>query len=119
MGNTHELLNEKLETIRDLKAGWVCGALPISDDIIERVKVLVDNCSDGELSDWDVAPFINGTIILNYEKGKVNSSVTIGENTIGGFVNGKGRYESWYEQVNNSDEALTVFNKIKDYLNNV
>jgi hypothetical protein len=56
----------KLGEIGLLKNGWVSGANEISTIAINYAKKLLEKLSNEDLRDWDIAPFVNGSILLSY-----------------------------------------------------
>lgn len=62
-----EYFQKTLDYISELKDNWVPGGLSIRQDIIDITKKLINELSDDNLENWSIAPFVNGSIILNYK----------------------------------------------------
>ena len=65
--NNKEYFQKTLDSIADLKSNWVAGAVPIHQDIIDITQTLLNELSADELENWNIAPFINGIIMLSYK----------------------------------------------------
>ena len=70
-------LREKLEEIRELGANWIEGAQPISAEAIAHVEELLNRSHDLDLLSWEIAPYVNGTILMTYDEGEVLASINI------------------------------------------
>jgi len=70
-------LREKLEEIRELGPNWIEGAKPISDQAIAHVEELLNRSRDLDLLSWELAPYVNGTILMTYDEGGVLASINI------------------------------------------
>ena len=70
-------LREKLEEIRELGSNWIEGAQPISAEAIAHVEELLNRSHDLDLLSWEIAPYVNGTILMTYDEGEVLASINI------------------------------------------
>ena len=86
-------LRKTLDEISKLQAGWVDGGLVISPTAVEYVARIIDFCSEAELENWEIGPYPNGTIIMNYRGKSGKSSINIGKSTVSAFVKTKESYE--------------------------
>ena len=70
-------LREKLEEIREMGPNWIECAKPISDQAIAHVEELLNRSQDLDLLSWELAPYVNGTILMTYDEGGVLASINI------------------------------------------
>lgn len=77
--------SNKLNEISALKEGWVIGGLPISQAIIDYTHDVLFECDNDDLENWNIGPFVNGSIILSYKDDKKHASINIAEASISYF----------------------------------
>jgi len=70
-------LREKLQEIRELGPNWIEGAKPIPAEAVAHVEELMERSQDLDLLGWELAPYINGSILMTYDEGDVLASVNI------------------------------------------
>lgn len=58
----------KLKEFSELKAEWIPNGREISKKAISWMEMIVDNLEDADLDDWDIAPFVNGSILVMFRK---------------------------------------------------
>ena len=74
-----EYFQKTLDDISELKTGWIPDAPAIHQDIIDIVQKLINELSDDELENWNIVPFMNGTITLSYECEDKNIAINIAQ----------------------------------------
>lgn len=77
--NNKEYFQKTLDGISELKTGWIPDAPTIHQDIIDIAQKLINELSDDELENWNIVPFMNGTITLSYECEDKNIAINIAQ----------------------------------------
>lgn len=106
----------KLNEISLLKNGWVSGANKISEIAINHTRKLLENLTNEDLVDWDIAPFVNGSILLTYDTyTKNHACVNISEAGVSYF------HEYPYKQIWDTYEGIIEdgFDKIINLIKNI
>lgn len=70
-------IRERLQDMGTLSQDWLDGAKAIPNAAIAHVEELLDSSHDLDLCDWEIAPYINGTILMTYDVGDVIASINI------------------------------------------
>ena len=70
---------KRLNDISKLKNAWIPDAPAIHQDIIDITQKLINELSDDELEYWNIAPFINGSIMLFYKYEDKNMTISIAQ----------------------------------------
>lgn len=70
-------IRNRLRDMEALSYEWIEGAKAIPDAAIAHVEELLDCSNDLDLCDWEIAPYINGTILMTYDVGEVIASINI------------------------------------------
>lgn len=78
--NNKEYFQKTLDGISELKTGWIPDAPVIHHNIIDIAQKLINELSDDELENWNIAPFLNGTIMLTYEYEGKHIGINIAQN---------------------------------------
>ena len=65
--NNKEYFQKTLNYISELKTGWIPDATAIHQDIIDITQKLINELSDDDLENWNIAPYMNGSIMLSYD----------------------------------------------------
>ena len=81
--NNKEYFQKTLNYISELKTGWIPDAPAIHQDIIDITQKLINELSDDDLENWNIAPYMNGSIMLSYdyEDKKITINITQREMT--------------------------------------
>ena len=77
-----EYFQKTLNVISELKTGWIPDAPAIHQDIIDIAQKLINELTDDELENWNIAPFINGTIMLTYNYEGKRIVINIAQNNM-------------------------------------
>lgn len=110
-------LREKLQEIRELGANWIEGAKPISAEAIAHVEELLARSRDLDLLGWELAPYVNGTILMTYDEGEVLASINITASGASAVIDSPKKYITIEETDFNVNDAydivwrLSPFNK--------
>ena len=81
--NNKEYFQKTLNYISELKTGWIPDAPAIHQDIIDITQKLINELSDDDLENWNIVPYMNGSIMLSYdyEDKKITINITQHEMT--------------------------------------
>ena len=81
--NNKEYVQKTLNYISELKTGWIPDVPAIHQDIIDITQKLINELSDDDMENWNIAPYINGSIMLSYdyEDKKITINITQREMT--------------------------------------
>ena len=85
-------LREQLQRVRVLESGWIDGAKAISTGAIAHVEELLANSHDLDWCGWEIAPYVNGTILLHYSVKDVIASINVTESGASGFIESPSKY---------------------------
>ena len=91
-----EYLRNRLDEISKLEDGWISGGRKIKPKAIAFTRDFFDILINEHkytwghvCKRWDIAPFVNGSIIITYENGSIVSTINIAEAGISAFVENK------------------------------
>lgn len=85
-------LREQLREIQTLQANWIEGAKPIAEEAISHMEELLEISHDLDLCGWELAPYVNGTLLLHYNEKNVIASINITKSGASGFIESSNRY---------------------------
>lgn len=92
------------------------GKVTPSEIIVINTQKLLDACDDNLLENWDLALYINGSVLLNYYKHNgIIAMVNIAETGMSGIFSYLDVYIPVEVPINNSDKIIDIFNKTKEY----
>ena len=107
----NNILEHKLEEISELKDGWIPGSIAIQPKAIEFTKVFLDIIKNHE--NWDIAPFVNGSIMLTYRTDDICCVINVATLGISAFIEGDDLYETITLHYNEN----SVMTELIDFLN--
>lgn len=99
-------LSRRIEEMRTLQEGWVPGGRPITPSAIDYASMIIAACSDEELEHWNIGPYVNGTVMMNYRANGKLSAINIGKSTISAFMKVGSTYKAIQEDHQNGREEL-------------
>ena len=85
-------LRKQLREIQALQPDWIDGASPISTKAIAHMEELLEHSYDLDWCGWELAPYVNGTILLSYNEKGVMASINITEGGASGFIESPSKY---------------------------
>ena len=85
-------LREQLRDIQTLQPNWIEGAQPIATEAIAHMEELLEISQDLDFCGWELAPYINGTLLLHYNERNVTASINIAQNGASGYIESPSRY---------------------------
>lgn len=86
-------LREQLRAMESMPEGWIEGALPISRAAIAHVEELLELGDDMDFYGWELAPYINGTILMHYNTAEnISASINIAGNAASGLIDCRKMY---------------------------
>lgn len=85
-------LRMRLREIQALQPDWVDGAKSISAEAIAHMEELIEYSYDLDWCGWELAPYVNGTILLSYNEKGVIASINITGAGASGFIESPRKY---------------------------
>ena len=85
-------VRKQLREIQALQPNWVEGAQPIAGEAIAHVEELLEYSYDLDWCGWELAPYVNGTILLSYNEKGVMASINITKGGASGFIESPNKY---------------------------
>ena len=97
---------ERLDHMRTLQEGWVSGGLPIVPSAIDYSEKIIAHCSEKDLEHWNIGPYVNGTVMMNYRADGKLSAINIGKSTVSAFMKVGTSYEAFQKPADECFDAV-------------
>ena len=108
-------LYDSLQALSELKQGWDgYNALPVNQQVINNMYVVLNNCDNSLLQDWSVYPEINGTILLQNHNRR--AGINLGDKTFSYFIVNGNSVDGDDDKLFTVSLFLNVLNKLNDRL---
>ncbi len=108
-------LYDSLQALSKLKQGWDgYNALPVNQQVINNMGVVLNNCDNSQLQDWSVYPEINGTILLQNHNRR--AGINLGDKTFSYFIVNGNSVDGDDDKLFTVPLFLNVLNKLNDRL---
>ena len=106
-------LYDSLQALSELKQGWDgYNALPVNQQVINNMYVVLNNCDNSLLQDWSVYPEINGTILLQNHNRR--AGINLGDKTFSYFIVNGNSVDGDDDKLFTVPLFLNVLNKLND-----
>lgn len=112
MEDIKQTFYDKLEEYSKLKKDWISGGKPIHKDIIETSKMIIDRMEN--LEHWNIAPFINGSILMDYRYAENHGCINIAQKGVSCYVVDN-NYKTFQKNFGKNKEK--VINELIDFIN--
>ena len=78
----------RLDSISLLEKGWGGHeySMPITSDLIERVKSILQGIDSTYLNGWNVFPCVNGSLLFDFTHKTIDANINFSKNGYSAFV---------------------------------
>ena len=106
-------LYDSLKALSKLQQGWDgYNALPVNQQVIDNMCVVLNHCDNAQLQGWSVFPEINGTILLQNHNRR--AGINLGDKTFSYFIVNGNNVDGDDDKLFTVSLFLNVLNKIKN-----
>lgn len=101
-------MRERLREMESMRQDWIDGAKVIPHATITHAEELLERSHDLDLCDWEIVPYINGTILMTYDVGDVIASINITESGASAIIDSPKKYITIEETDFNVEDIYSI-----------